>query len=88
MSPINEHRQFDPAGPTQVQQGIDRCPDCPPREEDIVNQKNMFILDRKMDLCLFDLGRLAELGLIIAVKSNIDDPRGKIDPLFLKDFLT
>jgi predicted nucleic acid-binding protein len=87
MSSINEHCQFDAAGPAQVQQRIDGCPDRSPCEEDIVNQKDVFILDRKMDLRLFDLGRLAQPGPIIPIEGNIDNPCGKINPLFLKKFL-
>ncbi len=75
VTPINQHCQFDPAGSSEIQQGIEGSPDRPSCKKDIVHQKHVLVFDGKANLRLFHLRGLAQSGPIIPIKSNVDDSR-------------
>ena len=91
MPPIDEHRELDAVGPAEVEERVDRGPNRPPREEDVVDEDAGSALEREVQLRAADDGlrmerrRPAPDENVVAVERDVDRTERGLDPTPLGD---
>src|ERR1700730_5422700 len=71
MSPVDQDAQLNLSRSAMRKKRVERSPGRAPGEEDIVDQNNVLVLNRKPDFFLLHNGLGADRRKIVAVESNV-----------------
>ena len=85
MSPVDQDREADPAGPPQVHQRVHRRADRATRIEDVVDQHHRAAGDVERDPRLVDLRRLRGEADVVAIEADVQDADRDLRVLDLGD---